>query len=337
MTRPTTQIDKPNQIKTLLAHLHDNLPAFSTLSGVIGITLNGGLARGYGDHLSEIDITFYLESKTYTDWQHGNAPIGVGIQRLNGALYDIKIVDFAQEDVESWSTDARWDASYAQILHDPTDGIGKLLEENLQHRPAPSDADGVMFSAWWHFRLAGDIWIYRDDPLQAHFILNQAVTELVKAVYIANKEFIPHEKWLIHMSRTLQWTPDNWITRLTQIICDLSPDIQNVEVRQRHIATLWDEIDRYITSTMGDQYPLKVMHKTFYELLMMLIENISVSTDKWKDIADLSLLNHAPFNLCVSVHEKSITLDHAKCIALSPDDLYAWHYDIVKAVRSHLP
>ena len=115
MTRPIVQINKPNEKDTLLEHLYDNLPSFSALSGVIGITLNGGLSRGYGDHLSEIDITFYLESATYTKWQSGNSPIGVGIQCIDGVLYDIKIVDFTQEDVESWSTDARWDASYAKI------------------------------------------------------------------------------------------------------------------------------------------------------------------------------------------------------------------------------
>jgi hypothetical protein len=337
MTRPSVQIDKPNEKDTLLEHLYDNLPSFSALSGVIGITLNGGLARGYGDHLSEVDITFHLESAAYKEWQGGSSPLGVGIQRIDGVLYDIKIVDFTQEDVESWSTDTRWDASYAKILYDPNKVISTLLEENQNYRPTPTDAGGAMFSAWWYFRLAGDIWIYRDDPLQAHLILNQAVIELTKAIYIANNEFLPHEKWLIHMSRTLQWTPDNWISRLTQIMCDLSPDIQNVAVRQQNIAKLWAEIDRYIVSTMDNDYPLNIMHKIFYDLFIMLTENKSVSVETWQTVADLSLLNHAPFNLCVSIIDQSIILNHDKCASLTLDDMYSWHYDIVKAIRTYLP
>jgi len=335
MTRPHVQINKPNTSDVLLAHLDDLLPSFIALSGVVGITLNGGLARGYGDHLSEIDITLYLESKAYEDWKQGNSPIAVGIQRINGALYDIKIINLGQEDVTSWSSDARWDASYAKILHDPTNRITPLLEENLQYIPIPSDASGVMFGAWWHFRLAGDIWIYRDDPLQAHLMLNQAMTELIKAIYIANGEFIPHEKWLFHMTRSLNWTPDNWINRASQIMCDLSPNIQNVESRQQLIATLWDEVDRYIVAMMEDDYPLRIMHRTFYKLLMMLVENTSVSIEQWQNVVNLSLLNHAPFNLCVSVVDKSIMLDRDKFTSLTADDLYEWHYDIVEAIRLH--
>jgi hypothetical protein len=45
-------------------------------------------------------------------------------------------------------------------------------------------------------------------------MFNQAVVSLVKALFIANKEFIPHQKWLIHMSRSLKWTPNDWEDRL---------------------------------------------------------------------------------------------------------------------------
>lgn len=335
-TRPSVQINRANQCDVLLSHLKTHLEMFTSLPGLIGVTLNGGLSRGYGDHLSEIDVTLYLESETYAEWQRGYAPIGLGIQRIEGELYDIKSVDFAQENVAQWSSDARWDASYAQVLHDPTGVIGALLEQNDAFRPQPWDASGPLFGAWWHFKLAGDIWIHRDDPLQAQYMLNQAVGELLKALFIANGEFIPHGKWLVHMSRTLKWTPDNWLERLTHIMCQLAPNTENVKTRQQTISALWDEIDRYIITITGEDYSLNVAHRTFYNLMRMLVDHSTVSVTQWQEVADVSLLNHAPFNLCVSRQGDSITLDRARCTALTPDDLYSWHYAIVEAVRSRL-
>ena len=336
MTRPTVQINQPNERDILMAHLRSHLPLFTTLPGVIGITLNGGLSRGYADHLSEIDITLYLNADAYALWQQGHAPVGLGIQSIDGELYDIKLAIIEDQNVEKWSSDERWDQSYAHVLYDPTGAVGILLERNAQNHPSSESAQNVMFSAWWHFKLAGDIWIYRDDPLQAHFILNQALTEIVKAVFIANSEFVPHEKWLIHMSRTLEWTPNDWLARLVQLMCNLSPDGQSLQLRQQGIAALWDEVDRYLISLTDKHYPLNMMHRYFYNLMMRLVEKSPLTIDEWQQVADLSLLNYAPFNLCVTIDENLIVLDRAKCAALTPEDLYSWHYRIVDAIRAHL-
>ena len=39
-----------------LYHLEKMLPEFEALPGVVGLTLNGGLSRGYADHLSKIKV-----------------------------------------------------------------------------------------------------------------------------------------------------------------------------------------------------------------------------------------------------------------------------------------
>ncbi len=53
MNRPYVQIESENTIATLRHHLEKMLPEFEALPGVVGLTLNGGLSRGYTDHLSE--------------------------------------------------------------------------------------------------------------------------------------------------------------------------------------------------------------------------------------------------------------------------------------------
>ena len=111
MNRPQVQIESENKIAALRRHLEKMLPEFKALPGVVGLTLNGGLSRGYADHLSEIDVTIYLTSEAFGDWQSGKPPIAVGITRLAGQLYDIKYVDFNAERVRDWDDTELWDAS----------------------------------------------------------------------------------------------------------------------------------------------------------------------------------------------------------------------------------
>lgn len=338
MPRPKVTITAPNQLPKFRAHLDQHLPQFAALPGVIGITLNGGLSRGYADDLSEIDVTFFLTPETYQHWQAGHAPFGTGIQVIDGALYDLKPLNLDAERARDWDMVTRWDASYAEILHDPSGAIAALLADKLVARPDPNEAGGPLFAAWWHFELAGNIWIKRGDPLQGHMMLNQAITELLKALYLLNREYVPHEKWLIHMSYTLDWTPPNWKQRLTAALCDLTPTIDGLRDRQTLIAALWANLDRHLITTCGADIPaeLNFAHAYFYRLLAWLAEYSPVSTAEWQTRASLDMLNSAPFHQCVSVIDDRITLHHDRLLALTPDDMYRWHYMLVAAWRAAL-
>lgn len=46
---------------------------------ILAISLNGGISRGYADHLSEIDLTIYLEEDKYIKWSNSTTPISKGI------------------------------------------------------------------------------------------------------------------------------------------------------------------------------------------------------------------------------------------------------------------
>ncbi len=336
MTRPQVQINKSNHIVKLRAHLNKMLPEFIALPGLVGITLNGGLSRGYGDHLSEIDLTFFLNPATYQQWQAGQAPFGTGIQMIDGALYDLKEVDFEQEKARQWEDVALWDASYAEILHDSQDAIQTLLTEKLAATPSPLAAGGPLFVAWWNYKLAGDIWMHREDALQGHVMLNAALMEIVKAVFCANGEYIPHEKWLIHMSRSLSWKPANWIERLTTLLCDLTPTIEGLRQRQQYIADLWEEINQHIIQTAAPDHPLPLTHKYFYDLMIRLVDNDPIPVTQWNELTGLDILNQAPFNACVDINDGFVTLNRGKCASLTEHDIYAWHYAIVKVIQKRL-
>jgi hypothetical protein len=331
MGRPHVQIDTPNEQDRLRRHLEGTLPDLIKLPGVIGITLNGGLARGFADELSEIDLTLYLETGTYVDWEHGRSPIPQGIAMLDGMLYDLKAVDYATEAGREWDQVERWDFSYAEDLYDPQGALAALREAKLSP-PEPDEAAGPLFSAWWHFELAGNIWLRRKDALQGHLVLNHAVEDLLTALFLANREFVPHVKWLIHMSRSLAWTPAAWPARLAAAL-SVSPTLESLAARQAAIGGLWAEIDRHVLGLIDPAFPLNVMQRAHYIQLKRLAIAGSLSRAEWKAEAGLNLLNSAPFHGIAVFDGETVRLDTDAFLSAGPESMYAWHYAILESVR----
>ena len=311
MTRPYVQISAENQIDTLRAHLQRMLPRFVAIDGVLGVTLNGGLSRGYADHLSEIDVTLFLASAAYHTWQQDKFPVALGITVLDGQLYDIKIVDIAAEEQRAWEDVALWDASYAQILYDPEGRVQRMFEEKLAQRPDPAAAAGPMMGCWWHFELAAEIWIHRGDVLQGHQMLNQAVDNLVQALFLANREYIPHEKWLLHMSRSLAWQPADWNNRLRAALSTGEMDMESVRTRQTIIRQLWTEVDDSIRATFFPDLPVRMMQKSTFDSLKQLVDNSPISVADWQAQTGSGLPNRDPFHPLFRIEDGQILLDHA--------------------------
>lgn len=331
MVRPHVQIDTPNQQTRLRRHLEGVLPRLIALPGVIGITLSGGLARGFADELSEIDLTLYLETGTYVAWERGQSPIPQGIAMLDGMLYDLKAVDYATEADREWAQVDCWDFSYAEILHDPHGALAALREAKLIP-PEPDAAAGPLFSAWWHFELAGNIWLRRKDALQGHLVLNHAVEDLLTALFLANREFVPHAKWLVHMSRSLAWTPAAWPTRLAAAL-SASSNLGSLATRQAAIGGLWAEIDRHVLAEIDPAFPLNLMQRAYYTQLKRLATAGSLSRAEWEAEAGLSLLNSAPFHGIAVFDGETIRLNTDAFLSAGAEAMYPWHYAILAEVR----
>ena len=335
MSRPFVQIDSPNKIASLRKHLEDWLPNFTAIRGLVGLTLNGGMTRGYADHLSEIDLTFYLTSDVYKTWQNGKTPLSVGITVLDDQLYDLKYVDFTAEKDRVWDDVTLWDASYAEILYDPVGLLMELFSEKLNHRPDPGAVEGLLMSCWWYFELAGEIWIQRGDALQGHYVFNQALTSLVQALFIANREYIPHEKWLLHMSRSLEWKPADWERRLGAALHTGDLTLESLRIRQEVLRALWDEVDQTIIESYFPHLPVHMMQKTAYEHLKLLVDAGSMPLAKWRTITGRDVPNGDPFHPLIRLEDDRIILDRDLLLSASPQDMYAWHYAVLLAVREN--
>lgn len=166
MPRPYVHLQTENKLNQLLAKLNESLHIFKSLDGIQGILLDGGLSRGYGDELSEIDILIFLEKAMYQYYQQGNCPFALGITVIDGALYDIKLADYEEEYTKEYDQVALWDLSYASILYDPNQKMSDLIEQKLAEPIHIGDGYGFLWEAYWTYKLAGDIWIHRQDVLQ---------------------------------------------------------------------------------------------------------------------------------------------------------------------------
>ena len=335
MSRPTVSLSVPSLAPELRARLLERLPALRALPGVIGITLNGGLSRGFADALSEIDVTLFLANGVLGEWSRRGSPLPLGISQHAGWTWDIAALDLSEQEARTWESDARWDGSYAEVLHDPTGRIAAMLAAQTALPPVGT-VEGPLFHCWWCFRLAGDIWVARRDWLQGHAILNLAVTALVRALFAANGEHIPHEKWLMHMSRSLGWTPADWPERLAQALSTGALDEESLRTRQSVIEALWQEIDAEVRRRHFPELPVAVMQHTFYLLLAELVRRGSLPWAEWEALGGAGLMKMDPFQPLLHVDEAGIALDRERFLSLSPNDLYAWHYAVVEAARGLL-
>ncbi len=331
--RPIVNITKDNCLEELLDALYKNLHRFKEFDGIAGIMLDGGLSRGYGDRLSEIDVVIFLHDEAYRSYQEKKTPVSLGITMLDGYLYDVKLLNYEEELQREYDSVSLWDLSYAKIVYDEKGELKALFDQKLATKVVESKGEGLMFEAWWSYKLAGDIWIYREDPVQGHYCLNNAIKPLISCLYIANREYIPHEKWLLHMSHSLPWKPENYESRLAAILSTGDMSMESLRTRQKSIEQLWLEIDSYLCEKVGFKEGLNLMHKGVYTTLNKAVEKGDIPIEEWKQFSSLSALNYEPLHTVAKLTNTHVVIDKEKLETIEEREMYEWFLDIVKNVR----
>lgn len=334
MNDKIVNIKKENKLDYYINHLNDNIDLFKNVDGVEGLTLNGGLARGYGDHLSEVDITIYLSEESYLDFTKGLLKLKEGICKINKVVYDIKIVSYKKEFERKWSPIVElWDLSYAKILYDPKKLIEKLIKNKLASKSIIDSIQRSMFDAWWHYKLAGDIWIYREDAIQGHFMLNDAAKGILKSIYIANNEYVPHDKWIINLIGNLKWLPIEKEKLLEQLFATGDMTLKSLKERQKNINTIWKKINDFVIEKYYDNLQVDVTKKYCFDRLVELLKYDFLPIYEFEKIFGLRCLSSDPFAEIVHIKDDKVYIDKEKFKLLDIDSMYSWHYDIVKATQ----
>jgi hypothetical protein len=201
----------------------------------VGVLLTGGVARGYADHFSEIDLAVYLRQATFEGWtRSGLAPCAEGDSCLDGWHVDFDYLCYEDELEAEWENVKRWDRSYAVVLHDPQGGVQEMLARKAvltdEEKQSLTSRHLILFGEYY-CNLVVPSWIHRGDLLAAHHCLNTALDSLIRVTFLANDELIPFDKWTLNLSYTLAWTPSDWQRRMEQAL--LVREFSQTDVERR--------------------------------------------------------------------------------------------------------
>jgi len=123
---------------------------------VVGIVFLGAIARGYFDHLADIDIAIFKKQTSEISLENK-------FFMINGLEVQCGLSDYENELTTPWDMSKRWTYSGGQIYFDPSEKISQLLEEKV---PLESEEkrwlmiSGLTLSEWYSNRLT-DLWIER--------------------------------------------------------------------------------------------------------------------------------------------------------------------------------
>jgi predicted nucleotidyltransferase len=190
-----------NQIR-LFRQVGEQLVSKITVSkDVAGVIFLGGLARGFADKYSDVDVIVLL-NKEDQPLRRQIHSMGLEEQKNLGLDIDLEIHNLKAFQRWKWDETNGWDFSHAEIVHDPEGQIRRLfaarlkVSERFWVKRIVRCAEYMKWYCCPPTENAGTIaeaWVDRGDMLSAHYCLNYSIELLVKTVFALNKEFLPHQ------------------------------------------------------------------------------------------------------------------------------------------------
>ncbi|MFX0024446.1 MAG: DUF4037 domain-containing protein [Candidatus Hermodarchaeota archaeon] len=329
--RPYGTISSKGKYNEMMENTKKIVSDISKEKGVIGITLCGGLSRGYADELSEIDLNIYLEDDIYEDWIIGMGPIPHNDALWKGYYVDIDFLSFNKEIKEEWDIIKKWDASYNLILFDPESKIEALfIEKDVFTSHEKFQLISKYFGKCMYIgNLVILQWISRGDPMAANQLINNAIPSLLGLVFLANDEYPPYEKWALNYSYSLKWLPIDWKIRISEIVLTKEISIKEAERRHKLFVELYKDCwEKIIGKESRDLEFIDLI--TLHEL-QFIIDNSPILIEKFADSFDIKHLSYEPLykfsNIIIKDSKKFIIFNREKFIEqkkLNFPDILEW-------------
>ncbi|MFX1419923.1 MAG: nucleotidyltransferase domain-containing protein [Promethearchaeota archaeon] len=316
--RPKGEICSKGKYEEILEEAKKIANELSRENGIVGITLCGGLSRGYADELSEIDLNIYLEDNVYNDWIIGMGPVPHGDALWKGNYVDIDFFSFEKEKIEEWGLIKKWDASYNVILFDPEAKIEALF--NKKDVFSSQEKFHCLSKSFEKCMYIGSLvslqWINRGDPIAANQLISNALSGLIDLVFLANDEYPPYEKWALNYSYSLKWLPQDWRKRISEIILTKELSIKEAERRRDLFIKLYKDCWEKIVGKESRNLEF-IDFKTLQEL-QYIVDNSPVSIEKFAESFDIKDLSYEPIykfsNITIRDGNKYISFNREKFI-----------------------
>lgn len=292
--RPFSEITSKGKYPEMFNDAKKIADELSKEEGVIGITICGGISRGYADDLSEIDLKIYLNEEVYKDWIIGMGPVAKGDSLWKEKYVDFDFLSYEKEVEEEWGLIKKWDASYNVIVYDTEKKIKNLFEKkdiftaNEKFQCASEYFEKCMYIG----NLVVLQWINRGDPLSANQLINTAISGLISMVFLANDEYPAYEKWALNYSYSLKWLPKNWKKRISDILSIKELTIEEAKRRRELFIDIYKECwEKIVGKELRD---LEFIDIITLKELQYIVDNSPISIDKFTERFDLKDLSYEP-------------------------------------------
>jgi predicted nucleotidyltransferase len=212
-----TKFKGKNQIRLFRETAEKLVSKITAKKNIAGIILLGGLARGFADKHSDLDIIALID-KQDEHLRRQIQNISLEEKKSSGLDIDLEIHNLNTFQRRKWDETDRWDFSHAEIAYDPTGQISKLVNARLKVPERLWVKRIVTYAEYmkWYccppnssVSTITQAWVDRGDLLSAHYCLTYGIDLILKTVFALNKEFLPPPKWRIFYFRNLKWLPSN--------------------------------------------------------------------------------------------------------------------------------
>ena len=221
----------------------------SSVEGVSGIVLLGGLARGFMDKFSDLDITVLLETSN-TELKRRIREICVK-EQSNSLDIDLEFYSLADFRAEAWDDMDRWEYSHAKVAFDPKGETFKAIADKLR---MPENfwvnriAAYVEYLKWYccppdaSVGTISEAWVERGDLTAAHYCLNYASELTLELVFALNREFLAAPKWRLYYSSRLRRLPEGFKEDIEEALKVGSFSLEELRRRLRVLRVMWSKI-----------------------------------------------------------------------------------------------
>ncbi|MCP3683235.1 MAG: hypothetical protein GY861_11145 [bacterium] len=203
-----------HQHKLLFQNLAKEL--FNNVDGCLGVTLGGGIGRGWYDGVNrqDIDIYLFVDSTSYRKYINlpGSHPEWSWVIdfHIDGFFPSIQFLDYHQlakaplepkiwiADDHRWTQSNRWEKSFNQSWIDSEGALRHLFEQKIKFPNEEQVYLRKMYTTSINNAYFVDVQTYQLRGLyaEANLKLNYCIGQLVHWIYINNKLFVPPDKWL---------------------------------------------------------------------------------------------------------------------------------------------
>jgi len=216
---------------------------------VVGIVFLGGIARGYFDGSSDIDLGIFKKQG-----------VDIGLKdkflMMDGIEVQIWLEDYESELTAAWDMPKRWTYSQGLIHFDPEGKIKHLLEDKVPLKAQERREllmEGLCLSEWYINRLT-QLWVERGSLASAHHMLGTGLNYFLNMLFVLNHELIPDSKWKLYCAGRLPKLPDGFTAHMEAIMTMHDSSAAELERRRQAFMTMWEQMKPLVEKEVGLSY-----------------------------------------------------------------------------------